>query len=266
MLSNQEYPHFTGSLVVDSHFDSRKRLLEHLRQSGLFDTIVEAQSFMHGIEVLSSGSVDACFLGSSISLDGSIHFIRCGRMVVPDDDCVFIALMPDLDEEEILNRKLKLFEAGVHQVITDSYSQEEFKELVVSTFQVLVQTGRNICRMAQESEALTHSAFSIPREVHTESLSDRLFFAAMLLEQIADDICCGELSMNIDGSATPEVQQEIQEAFNKILGVAAQGGGSQEWNSSLSYHLAEWFATATLAPSKIAREYLRIRLLMSSTH
>lgn len=121
-----EYPALECCLIVEAHFATQKALMQALKASCLFDSIIPAQSITDALKIMSLQAFDATFIGAGLSVDKAKRFIVDSQEQSFAKDCAYIAMVPEGSEafESFL-------EFGAHWVLELGYTKREFFDAVV---------------------------------------------------------------------------------------------------------------------------------------
>lgn len=268
MESIPEFQVFSKSLVVDSSFESRQGLMRELRGSRLFSEIVEAQSFTHGLQELRSGAIDACLIGTTVTVERAVAFLRLGKQITSNKDCAFIPVVPRVADKIAEARVAQLLKAGADQVLTAPYSKKILSEVLFRTIRNVAQAKDGVAQIIKASPSPTvRSAKTATARLLTASaqsadpLADHLRSIAEDLKKTADRIATGELAAEKDGSFGGEAEEAIKQIILQAVSFSRLSKEEQAWNEHFAACVANWFIRATQTPNHLAREYLRNKLL-----
>jgi hypothetical protein len=268
MESIPEFNIFSKSLVVDSSFESRQGLLRELRGSKLFSNIVEAQSFTHGLHELRTGSVDACLIGTSVTAERAVAFLRLGKQITANKDCAFITVLPNMPDAKTAERTSKLRQAGADQVLVAPYTKQVLKQVLFKTIRNVAQAQEGVGQIIKEAPApavryaKTATARLLTAKTQSiDPLADHLITAAEDLKKIADRIAAGGFPVEEDGSLGSEAEEAIRQIILRAVTFSQPTIEDQSWNEHFAGCVANWFVSATNSPNSLAREFLRNKLL-----
>ncbi len=232
---------FNKSLIIDARMSSRRKLVEDLGGTGLFQSTQQANSLEDGISSLKNEHWDACIIGPSLTKEGVERFVAKGREVVQSVDCAFVAVV----HEHSFDGSEEFFKSiGIHSVIGTNYSRRSFSDVVCSAI-------RNA-----HANPISRSEQKISR-----SVPDLLSDSATQLRTLAQAIDKGVLDVKADGTPTPEINKALSSIFTKLLPEAKTRNDHYSDDRFFVSAILDWFTKRTKTNHGVATENLRRSLI-----
>jgi hypothetical protein len=229
--------------MIDSKLHTRRKLMNDIVISGLFDSTIEATSLENGLEILEAQNLDACLVGPSLSREAAMFLIKEGKRVTRSKDCAFVVVV---EENNDGLAELTLKNCGAHAVITTSYSRRSFTESV--------STAVRNAHTAAAKKVLNKEPFE-------SSISDVLSDSATRLRAIAIEIENGEVNTDIYGGPTPEISGKLKAVFEDMLPSCYSGNKQKPTDPLFVGALVDFFSKRSKLSHRAALEHLRRKLI-----
>lgn len=129
-----QYPALERCMVVEPHFLVRQEIVNSIKSSLLFDSVIEAKSLTDGIKKVNTINLDACFVGYSFTPNNAEAFLDKAIKASISEDCSFIAVV----NEENKAKAKEITKA--HGIINWTCTRASFTEGIVKS---VVKANRN---------------------------------------------------------------------------------------------------------------------------
>jgi hypothetical protein len=224
----------------------------------LVANIYEATSLQDGLDRLKTGTVDACFLGATVSAQKAIDFVKTGSNMEEAKGCAFLAVVNRGN-----NYALQLSSGGVHGVIDQPYKANVLEKVLKSAVLKAREEHLSKLQAARANRTWTEAELIADRALYESAgpLYGALDAISQGLINIAKEIEKGSLMVKDDGTASLATNDAIRLVLEAPLGEESKAKEIGTFDNLLIGSLVAWFSDRVVSNQHEATSKLRRRLL-----
>lgn len=253
MTEPQEF--LERTILVDSTYESRQKVLRDIRKAAISKMVVEAPSVIDGLRSIECGGIEVCFLGPSLSAPASRHLMRVARNLPTAQNCAFVAL----DQSGVSNFAALKDEIHVDETIEFPFIGNNFRTIVKQA------TNRFKSNMSS-SYKLSTPPFSLTSEYVKRPLTAIVKDISLGLQNIASQVeqkqATGKLSKEEFDTLYDKLTALYRDAFLPNTGLIKEGS----YDHLFINFLADWFSDSCWIGQAQATDILKAKLLSQLTN
>lgn len=244
------------SLVVDSRFGSRRKLVSNLREMGTFAEVVEAKSVADALGSLKINAFGACLIGSSLSEAVACDFISRGKKITRSKGCAFVAVV-----EPGSSSGDALISAGADGTLEHGYGKETFTFIVQRAVGVAQERVEQETRSKIESLSIGPKGLIDVQDSVEITISELLHDAAREIRGVAKDVALTRRKVKRDGTPSLATRDAIRLAFQHSFREEDNATDIGTINHLFITALVDWITDRIQFTHTEANERLRHSLL-----
>jgi hypothetical protein len=258
MLNSENRPQFpplSRVLLIESRYGTRIESAKALRETHLFEEIVEPISLADGMDRLASEDFDACVVGSSVHRDRAAEFIDYAEDASRSKDCALIVLAKDGDETIVM--------PGAHQVLNWPCSGNELTQgLVLGVINANPESPwSTVLLHSQTHKTAPQKKETVIYESPEQGLSAMFGGQIVDLEEIVAAVARGELGLDSTLRPDREAQLALSRVIRQIFSPDLRSRKILEFKAYFAAALEIWFIDVVRQSPEIATSNLRSSLL-----